>query len=53
MKTREEFEKERKENKERKQQAFLAKIRGQRSPNQQRLFERMGITVKVSKPPET
>jgi len=50
MTRKEKFIQERKERLERQSQEFLAKIRGQQSPTQQRLFEKMGTVLKVSKP---
>jgi hypothetical protein len=53
MKTREEFIKEFKLKKQQDEQARLARLRGQKSPNQVRLFEKMGMMLLVSNPADT
>jgi hypothetical protein len=53
MKTREEFIKEFKLKKQQDEQARLARLRGQKSPSQVRLFEKMGMRLRVSNPDDS
>jgi hypothetical protein len=53
MKTKDEFIKEFKLKKQQDEQARLARLRGQKSPNQVRLFEKMGMRLRVSNPADS